>query len=138
MSAKMELKFTGMNEYIRRLQRMDKDIKRVTENALKASSAEITPGIHKGIAPHNLTGATEESIVNDKKVEWTGEVAEVKVGFSIRVSIRDGGLASIFLMYGTPTIEPDMELYDSIYGSRTKSKVRKKQKEVFEKGILRG
>ena len=134
MSAKMELKFTGMNEYIRRLQRMDKDIKRVTENALKSSSAEITPGIHKGIAPHNLTGATEESIVKDKKVEWTGEVAEVKVGFSI----RDGGLASIFLMYGTPTIEPDMELYDSIYGSRTKSKVRKKQKEVFEKGILRG
>ena len=131
MSAKMELKFTGMNEYIRRLQRMDKDIKRATENA---SSAEITPGIHKGIAPHNLTGATEESIVNDKKVEWTGEVAEVKVGFSI----RDGGLASIFLMYGTPTIEPDMELYNSIYGSQTKSKVRKKQKEVFEKGILRG
>ena len=77
---------------------------------------------------------TEESIVNDKKVEWTGEVAEVKVGFSI----RDGGLASIFLMYGTPTIEPDMELYNSIYGSQTKSKVRKKQKEVFEKGILRG
>ena len=134
MSAKMELKFTGMKEYIKRLEKMDKDLKKVTENALKASSAEITPGIHKGISPHNLTGATEGSIVNDKKVEWTGETAEIKVGFRI----SNGGLASIFLMYGTPTIAPDKALYDSIYGSSTKSKVRKKQKEVFEKGILRG
>lgn len=133
MSSKMELKFTGMKEYMERLQRMDKDIKKISENALKASAAEVTPGVHKGINPHNLTGATEESIVNDKTVDWVGDVAEIKVGFSI----RNGGIASIFLMYGTPTIEPDMELYNSIYGSKTKSKVRKVQKEVFEKGILR-
>lgn len=133
MSSKMELKFTGMKEYMERLKRMDKDVKKVSENALKASWAEVTPNISKAIKPHYLTGATENSLNKYAYVQWEGDVGSIDVGFSISA----GGLASIFLMYGTPTIEPDMELYNSIYGTKTKSKVRKVQKEVFEKGILR-
>lgn len=134
MSSKMDLKFTGMKEYMERLQRMDKDIKKVTNNALKATYGEVTPGVRKAIRPHKLTGATEESIRSYPYIEWHGDIAEMYLGFEI----NNGGLASVFLMYGTPTMAPDMELYNSIYGSKTKSKVRKKQKEVFEKGILRG
>lgn len=133
MSSKMQLQFTGMKEYMKRLNDMGKDIKKVSENALKASAGTVTPGIKQAISVHHLSGATEESLVKDKNVKWLGNIAEIGVGFSI----RNGGLASIFLMYGTPRIKPDQSLYNSIYGSKTKRDVKKVQKEVFIKGIMR-
>lgn len=74
-----------------------------------------------------------------------GSTAKVPVGFNI----REGGLPSVFLMYGTPRhavgnqyargrgahpgMAVDQKLYDSIYGRSVKNKVRKAQKQVFEK-----
>ncbi|MDE6777235.1 MAG: hypothetical protein K2J25_04775 [Oscillospiraceae bacterium] len=60
-------------------------------------------------------------------------VAEAKVGFHI----SDGGLPSIFLMYGTPSIEPDNNLKEAIYGTKTKNEIKKIQREVYEKSIER-
>lgn len=134
MSAKMELKFTGMKEYMKRLNDMGKDIKKVSENALKESAETITrEEIWEEIILHYVTGETEESLVEDQDVKWLGNTAEIGVGFSI----RNGGLASIFLMYGTPTMKPDQALYNSIYGARTIRKMRKVQEEEFKKGIMR-
>ena len=55
---------------------------------------------------------------SEKRLNGKRTKAYIKVGFNI----SKGGLASIFLMYGTPRMQPDKKLYNSIYGSSTKKK----------------
>ena len=90
------------------------------------------------LAPHRKTGDTEKSLDKNPTVEWYGYEASENVGFHI----SEGGLPSIFLMYGTtvfgqPHIDPDKELHDAIYGTKTKKEVHKIQREVMEKAIER-
>ncbi|MBD5142996.1 MAG: hypothetical protein HDT22_05205 [Ruminococcus sp.] len=86
------------------------------------------------IKPHKKTGETESSLRKTPIIEWTGDmVAEAKVGFHISA----GGLPSIFLMYGTPSIEPDNNLKEAIYGTNTRKEIKKIQREVYEKSIER-
>ena len=54
--------------------------------------------------------------------------------------ISDGGLASIFLMYGTkihgqPHVSPDKKLYNAIFGATTKKKIQEIQAQAFFKMI---
>ena len=40
-------------------------------------------------------------------------------------------------MYGTPKIQPDKKLYDSVYGSGTKKEVKALQEEIFAEEIAK-
>lgn len=130
---KIGLKFEGLEEMIEQLERAEIDIKPTVEAALKASKQAITPGIQQQIAKHHLTGDTEASLDKSMKVEWEGTRASIDVGFDI----KNGGLPSIFLMYGTPRMKKDTKLYNSIYGSKVKKEVARVQEEVFQKRIAR-
>ena len=82
-----------------------------------------------------------------ENVSWEGTKAIIPVGFKI----SQGGLASVFLMYGTPRHAPanqygsangthpgmpaDKKLYNAIYGNAVHRKIAEKQKEIFEKEI---
>lgn len=113
------------------LDRANKDVKKITEKALNESFNIVTPGIEAAMTSHRRTGKTERSIAKKRNVKWTGTLASIDVGFSI----RKGGLASIFLMYGTPKMQPDKKLYNAIYGNATKRKVRTVQEKVFAEEI---
>lgn len=130
---RLTVDFTGFREYMERLERLGSDTKGLVDKALKESFETVTPGIEKAIEPHKFTGETEASLVKNADVKWQGNVGSVEVGFDI----THGGLPSVFLMYGTPRMKPDMNLYNSIYGSATKSKVRKAQQAVFEEEMRR-
>ncbi len=130
---KLTIDFKGFDEYMEKLERLGSDTKALTEKALKASFEKVTPGIGSAIDNHKRTGTTKKSLVTDSQVKWQGTVGRVEVGFDI----PNGGLASIFLMYGTPRMEPDMNLYNSIYGSKVKKQVRKVQKEIFDEELRR-
>ena len=106
---------------------LEADIEPVVEDALKKSAEYVTEQADVAIAKHDLTGATHESLVKDAEVKWMGTTAEIKVGFDI----SNGGLASIFLMYGTPTMKPDKNLYSAIYGAKTKKAVKELQEKAF-------
>lgn len=115
-----------------------KATERAVESALKASHNAATKKLSAAIAPHKKTGRTERSLDERPVVKWTGTEASVEVGFHI----TDGGLASIFLMYGTklhgqPHITPDRNLYNAIYGAQTKKEIQKIQEEAFTKVIER-
>lgn len=121
------------------IEKMNGDIKRATENALKESHKIVTENVTKAIQAHNETGQTKASVKTEAEVEWEGTKASVKVGFDI----TEGGLPSIFLMYGTrlygkPHITPDKKLYDAIYGVKTRKEIKKVQKEEFFKEIEKG
>lgn len=103
------------------------------EDALKASAAFADTQMKAAIAPHRKTGKVEESLDNHPdQVEWYGTSASIPVGFDL----KDGGLPSLFLMYGTkvhgqPHVKPDRKLYDAIYGSKVKKQIQKIQEEAF-------
>lgn len=146
---KLTVDFSGFAEYMEQLDRLGADVKGITAEALKKSFEAVTPGIQAAISPHEKSGDTEKSLVTSSDVKWEGTRASVEVGFDI----PHGGLPSVFLMYGTPkhmgsnqygsTGKPipgtnqDLNLYESIYGNKTKNKVRKIQKEIFDEAIGR-
>ena len=107
-------------------------LKETTEQALVESKEYVTENLHKEMKKHHRSGKTEESISDDAKVTWEGTLASIKVGFKI----SEGGLASVFLMYGTPRVQPpDKKLYNAVYGSATSKKIAEIQREVFDNAL---
>lgn len=128
---KITLQFTGFEEYAEKLDKLGGDLKATTEKALQNSHDFIMPKLHQDMRKHHRSGQTEGSIVDDAKVEWEGTTASVRIGFKI----RDGGLPSIFLMYGTPRMKKDQQLYDDIYGNKTKKAIKELQEKTFARAI---
>ena len=129
--AKMKIDFKGFKEYAERLDKLGGDLKKTTEKALNESFDIITPQAKTEIKPHHLSGDTEKSLRTTPVIEWNGDRASVPVGFDI----KSGGLASIFLMYGTPRMTPDKGLYDAFFGTGTKKKLRQTQEKIFYDAI---
>lgn len=125
--AKITIEFDGFDEALKRFEEMEKDLKPVVEKALKETHRVMTPGIKSAIAPHHMTGDTEGSLRESPKVKWNGNVGEIGVGFDI----SNDGLPSVFLMYGTPTMRPDMKLWDAVFGNAITKKVSDIQKNIF-------
>lgn len=131
---KIGLQFSGFDEMIAKLDELQGDLKKTTEKALKASFDYVTPKLHEDMKKHRKTGETEDSIVDDARVNWEGSTASINVGFDI----MSGGLPSIFLMYGTPRHAPnhpgtnaDKKLYNDIFGPKTKKEIAEIQREIF-------
>lgn len=138
MAKKFKLEFSGFEELSQRLQELGGDLKVVTEQALQNTHDYVTPKLHRDMKKHKRTGRTEKSIIDKAKVEWNGDVASIDVGFNI----EDGGLPSIFLMYGTPRHKPnhpgtsaDNQLYNDIYGNKTKKEIAELQEKTFSRAI---
>lgn len=131
MRKKTGILFKGFEEYMEKLDELAGDLKGVTEEALKESEGLITPKLHQDMKRHERTGGTEGSIDDNAKVKWEGTQGTIKIGFNL----AEGGLASIFLMYGTPRAGKDQKLYNDIYGSKTRKEIAKKQEEIFSRAI---
>lgn len=125
--AKIKIEFDGFTELLERFEEMEKDLKPAVEKALKETHRIMTPGIKSAIAPHRLTGETEGSLRESPRVEWNGLVGSIDIGFDI----SDGGLPSVFLMYGTPKIRPDMNLWSAIYGDAVTRRVEDAQRRIL-------
>lgn len=133
MSNKTHLEFEGFDEAIARLNKIGANVKNISEKALKKTHSIITENAKEAITPHNQTYQTEKSLQKEAKIEWNGTVASVKTGFSISA----GGLASIFLMYGTPRMKKDQKMYNAFWGKSTQQEVSEAQKEIFYNEIRR-
>ena len=129
--AKIKLEFEGFEEVIAKMTRLEGDVKGTTEKALKESHRVATANAERAIAPHRKTGRTEHTLQKQAKVEWSGTMASVDVGFDI----HNGGLASIFLMYGTPRTKKDQALYNAFYGAATRKEIHAIQEEIFRDEI---
>lgn len=127
MGSKLKLEFDGLDNVIQKLTKLGSNVKGTAEKALKESHKIVTDKAKKAIQPHHLTGATEKSIYSPPEVNWAGNIASVPVGFSI----RNGGLAHIFLMYGTPRIKKDQKLYNAFFSKATKDEIKTIQEDIF-------
>jgi len=122
------LDYSEVYNLIKELERLDGDVKKTTEEALIKSQKHITKNLHNEMKKHKQTGETEKSIVENPPVIWVGNMyAEIDVGFDI----SNGGLPSIFLMYGTPRAEKDQKLFNAIYGRKTQKEISEIQADIF-------
>lgn len=135
---KIGLQFSGFEELAEKLDELQGDLKKTTEDALRKSKAVVTTNLLEATQKSNYpahgkysTGGTRHSINTKKNVNWEGMIGEIKVGFDFEKS----GLKSIFLMYGTPRMQKVQAIYDAVYGRKTKTQVNKVQKEVFQEAI---
>lgn len=130
---RLSLNFDGMEQLMAKLESLDGDVRTATETALKKSRDYVTDNLRQAIAPHKETGMTEDSLHDNLPVQWSGSVAEMEVGFDI----GNGGLASIFLMYGTPKMSPDRKLYNALYGGKTRKQIAEIQQSIFSAAVAR-
>lgn len=129
--AKWGIEFKDFEKFADQLEKLSSKntLKSTTEKALKETHSIITKEAKSAISAHRRTGRTEDSLKTDADVQWTSDVGYVDVGFDI----ANGGLASVFLMFGTPRMSPDKDLFNSVYGQ--KNKIDKIQKKIFEDEI---
>lgn len=137
---KIGLQFNGLEEMIERLEAAEASIKTATEAALKASKQVVNEQLTRDTTNANFpargkyaSGALKKSIDKDFNVNWEGTTASLKIGYDFKKS----GMASIFLMYGTPKMPKVQKLYDDIYGNRTKRKVAEAQEAAMQKIVDR-
>lgn len=138
MSSKFSIEFEQLKQLTKQIEELAgiEGVDRAVENALIATDDYVTAEVDKAVARSkfnfNRTGTTKSTIDRDRIVEWKGTTAEVKAGFTI----SKGGLPSIFLMYGTPTIKPDTNLKNAAKGQGIhRDKIHKIQQEEFNKVI---
>ena len=144
---KITLSFPGMKETLERFEKMDGAVGPAVTEALQKSYDYVTSHLEDQIEQHHRTGRTAESLLKNEKVQVEGTTYYIHVGFDV----SNGGLASIFLMYGSPKhritrysnkkksvwdhpgMDADAVLYDLVFGPSTKAEIAKIQKKVFEK-----
>lgn len=144
---KITLSFPGMKETLERFEKMDGAVGPAVTEALQESYNYVTSHLEDQIEQHRRSGRTAESLLKNEKVQIEGTTYYINVGFDV----SNGGLASIFLMYGTPKhtikrrtmngtkswnhpgMDADAVLYDLVFGPSTKTEIAKIQKKIFEK-----
>ena len=133
MANKTRIEFEGFEEVVAKLTQLEGDVKGVTEKALRETHKVITKKAETAIAPHKQSGNTERSLKRNAEIKWSGSEASVEVGFDI----SHGGLPSIFLMYGTPRMKKDQNLYNAFFGNKTKKEIMELQENIFYDEIRR-
>lgn len=140
MGNRMQLDVSGINELMKRIEKLGGQSKAIADEALKETHKIVTELAADAVQKQNLpakgkysTGDTAKSLYKDAAVKWTGDIGAIDVGFSI----RKGGLASIFLIYGTPRMKKSQKMYNAFYGKQTLKKVHDAQEKVLYDEIRR-
>lgn len=136
--SRFAFRFDEMTELAAKIEAAGANLQDAADEALKATHDYITPQLSSGIARHVQTGETRDSLENAPQVTWINPLlAQVNIGFDL----ADGGWPSIFLMWGTPKMKPDLTLRRAAFGPKVKREVAKIQRETLEaylKKVLRG
>ena len=116
-----KLKFEGnvFGELLEKLDGLGGDIEETIEECLEESAKIVQEKVEREIQKHRRTGDTERKMLKNEKVEKSGVIYTIRVGFDL-----PDGLASLFLMYGTPRSKPDRKLYNAIYGAKVKKEIK--------------
>lgn len=130
---RMGLRVEGIEEILKRLDEVGGNLEETTEEALKKSHKFATGEMAGAMLKHNKTYRTINSLEKEQHITWQGSKAMIDVGFDI----ANGGLPSIFLMYGTPRIKKDTKLYSAVYGKKTLERIAEIQADVFFEAIAK-
>lgn len=132
------LNVDGLEDMIERLENVNGNLKNAVTDALSKSKELVTNKLLQDTNNGNFpahgkysTGKLKHSIDTNNSVKWDGMKASIKVGYNI----KNGGLVSIFMMYGTPRYMKVQKLYNDVYGAKTKREVKQIQTEAINREI---
>ena len=106
-------------DFAEKLEKLGADLKEVFTDVMEQEGETVAEDTKEAVQKAYLpakgaysTGETEKAIVSSPKVEWSGYVGEMGLGFD-KSKPGAGG----FLITGTPRMAPDHEL-EKIYGQK--------------------
>lgn len=116
----MQLNFSGFTEYVKELEGIGGDVKKVVDKALTEVGEKIGQDTKAAVQSPNLpahgkfsTGETSKTVVESPKVIWSGAEASIGVGFDFGQKGAGGYLIGGYYQnyHGTPRhMEPDKRL----------------------------
>ena len=132
--SKFAFRFDEMYDLAAKIEKAGGSLQQAADEALRKTHDYITPQLNTGINRHVQTGETRDALVQAPNVEWVNPLlARVNIGFDL----ADGGWPSIFLMWGTPKMKPDIKLRKAAFGPAVKREVARIQKEALEAFLQR-
>lgn len=128
----IEIDFGVFENLADQLEKLGADLKETFSDVMEEEGKKVAEDTKAAVAAANLpaggkysTGETEKSIIMSPKVEWSGSVGSIGLGFD-KTQRGAGG----FLITGTPRMRPDYAL-EKIYG-------QKKYESDMRKHIMKG
>ena len=136
---KFSIDFSSFEEIARQLESMDLDLRDAVGEAVEMAANEVQDEVRKAVEKPNLpargdysSGDTAESVIDNPKVEWSGYIGEIGLGFD-KSKPGAGG----FLITGTPQFDPVKGLQKIFvgksYNKKFKDKVEKALREVIRR-----
>ena len=143
-NTKVTIDFRTFEDQLRAIEEAGGSVRPYVSECLNEIQREINQDLRKAMAPHRGKHSghhTVDSII-ELKAAWKDDVCTIDLGFDI----ANGGLASIFLMYGTkphgprgvngtghPGTKPDQHLKNAIFGTAVRARIMKLQEEALAK-----
>lgn len=141
--ARVKMNFKGFDSVLKTINDMGLNAHEAINQALLDSHELITKqlreAVRRGVTVTTKNGTwttmidlektdeLKDSLHDVPVVNWTGEKASILVGFNQKQSMH----ATYLMITGNPYIEPSKELYNAIYGSKTKKAVREIQEQAL-------
>lgn len=128
--ARIKFDAKGFENMLQTIDRMGLSVKEATNQALKESYDLVTNQLKQELARYKEnTGALKDSFYESEEVHWIGGNAYIKAGLNQKQSMH----ATYMMITGTPYKSPDKQLYNAIYGAKTKKAI----KEIQEKALMK-
>lgn len=116
----LSIDFSCFEDFAAELDQLGADLKEIFTDVMEQEAETVAEDTKEAVKRANLPaggkysqGDTEDAIIMEPKVEWSGELGEIGLGFD-KTKPGAGG----FLITGTPKMQPDYALED-IYARKT-------------------
>lgn len=127
----ISIDFSVFSDYAEELDKLGANLKEIFTDVMEQEGETVAEDTKDAVQKGNLPaggkysqGDTERAIIAQPKVEWSGELGEMGLGFDKTLPGAGG-----FLITGTPKMQPVQELVD-IYGR--KSYERKMTEDIMD------
>lgn len=115
----LNIDFNNFSDFAERLDNLGADLKKVFADVMEETAKKVQEDTKEAVERTNLPakgkysqGDTERSIIQEPKVQWSGSVGELPLGFD---KTKPG--AGTWLITGTPKMRPVQALQE-IYGQK--------------------
>lgn len=135
----LKLDLKGFEDLVTKFEGLGGDVQKVVTDALEKAGKTIGDDTVAAVQKNKLPaqgdysqGETAESVVTNPKVEWSGTMAEIGVGFDYGKPGAGG-----FLVAGTPRMEPSKELQKIYKQKKYMRQIQDEMAEVVNKEIIK-
>lgn len=121
----LSVDYSNFSDFAERLEKLNGDLQKIIGDSMEQAAETVQDDVRDAVASANLpaggkysTGETEASIIADPRVQWSGYLGEIGLGFDKTVPGAGG-----FLITGTPKMAPDHELNSLFFSKKYAKKI---------------